>query len=203
MVQNNPNELIEDFLGSIQIFSSAVNDLLTGQLREITDNQLTFSQWKLLKLIALTEGHSVSAVASFLGVSNAAASKAVDRLVRRNLLHRAEAESDRRAVELSVTPEGHRLLTMFDELGSKPLHEALGRMPPKQLREITAILDQLSLGFVDRNNGAKRLCFRCGIHFRNRCLLRQRGGECYFQLHKKTTGQQDGLLTSADNEPTG
>jgi DNA-binding MarR family transcriptional regulator len=186
MPQHSPNDLIEDFLGSIQILSSAVNDLLTGQLREVTGNQLTFAQWKLLKLVALTEGHTVSAVAEFLGVSNAAASKAVDRLVRRNLLRRTEAESDRRAVELSVTQEGSDLLAKVEDRGSEPLREVLGQLPPQQLRDMTRVLDQLSVGFVDRNNGAKQLCFRCGIHFRDRCLLRQRGGECYFQLHRRT-----------------
>jgi DNA-binding MarR family transcriptional regulator len=202
MIQHNHNDHIEDFLGSIQILSSAVNDLLTGQLRKITGNQLTFSQWKLLKLVALTEGHTVSAVAEFLGVSNAAASKAVDRLVRRNLLRRTEAEADRRAVELSVTQEGSDLLAKVEDRGSEPLREVLGQLPAEQLRDITTALDQLSIGFVERDNGAKRLCFRCGIHFRDRCLLRQTGGECYFQLHRRTGSAENGSATPASQLPS-
>ena len=101
MVQGSAPDVVHDFLGSAQIFTNAVNDLMEEQLHEVTDEQLTFSQLKLLKMVSLTDNYTVSDVAAFLGVSNAAASRAVDRLVKRELVDRAEAEADRRAVRLS------------------------------------------------------------------------------------------------------
>jgi hypothetical protein len=65
MQETSPIRLIDDFLGSVQIFSSAVNDLLEEQLREVTGSGLTFSQLKLLNLIAHTEGHTITDVAAF------------------------------------------------------------------------------------------------------------------------------------------
>ena len=183
MEQTSPIKLIDDFLGSIQIFSSAVNDLFEEQLREVTGSGLTFTQLKLLNLIAHTEGHTVSDVAAFLGVSNAAASKGVDRLVRRGLLKREEAESDRRAVELSLSDEGRVLLEKYEAVTQKAMTELFGGLSPKELRDTARLLDRLSGSIVDQED---EVCFRCGIHFRDRCLLRQaRRRDCYFHLHRK------------------
>ncbi len=183
MEQTSPIKLIDDFLGSIQIFSSAVNDLFEEQLREVTGSGLTFTQLKLLNLIAHTEGHTVSDVAAFLGVSNAAASKGVDRLVRRGLLKREEAESDRRAVELSLSDEGRVLLEKYEAVTQKAMSELFGGLSPKELRDTARLLDRLSVSIVDQED---EVCFRCGIHFRDRCLLRQaRRRDCYFHLHRK------------------
>ena len=183
MEQTSPIKLIDDFLGSIQIFSSAVNDLFEEQLREVTGSGLTFTQLKLLNLIAHTEGHTVSDVAAFLGVSNAAASKGVDRLVRRGLLKREEAASDRRAVELSLSDEGRVLLEQYEAVTQKAMTELFGGLSPKELRDTARLLDRLSVSIVDQED---EVCFRCGIHFRDRCLLRQaRRRDCYFHLHRK------------------
>jgi DNA-binding MarR family transcriptional regulator len=186
MQETSPIRLIDDFLGSIQIFSSAVNDLLEEQLRGVTGSGLTFSQLKLLNLVALTEGHTITDVAAFLGVSNAAASKAVDRLVRRGLLNRTEAATDRRAVQLSVTPEGKELLKEYEGVAHATLSELFGGLSPKELRDTARLLDRLSVSMVEIDHGLGEVCFRCGIHFRDRCLLRQaRRRDCFFHLHKK------------------
>jgi DNA-binding MarR family transcriptional regulator len=184
--QTSPDRLIEDFLGSVQIFASAVNDLLEGQLRGATGSSITFSQLKLLNLVHQTEGHTISDVAAFLGVSNAAASKAVDRLVRRGLMKREEAEADRRAVELSLTDEGKSILATYHQITQKALQDLFGGLSEKELKETSRLLDRLSVSIVNLEDGIDEICFRCGIHFRDRCLLRAaRKRDCYFHQHKK------------------
>ncbi|NIM51579.1 MAG: winged helix DNA-binding protein [Gemmatimonadales bacterium] len=186
MVTQRPTHLVQDFLGSAQIFTSAVHDLLEAQLREVTGKKLTFAQLKLLKMVSLTEAYTVGNVAAFLGVSNAAASRAVDRLVRRRLLHRAEAATDRRAVRLSLTEKGRRLLESYETASERSLEELFRHFSPEQLRTTADLLDNLSLTIVDRGACYGEMCFRCGIHFRDRCLLRQSAGrDCHFHLLKK------------------
>lgn len=186
-IERTPVRHVSDFLGSIQIFSTAVNDLLEERLRNVSGTGITFSQIKLLKLVAMTEGHSISDVAAYLGVSNAAASKAVDRMVRRGMLRRTEAESDRRAVELSLTAEGRAVVEAYDLATQEALTELFGSLTPETLKEITKTLDQLSVAIFNRDSrGSDEVCFRCGIHFRERCLLRQtRSRDCFFHQHKK------------------
>lgn len=118
---NIPSHLVDDFLGSAHIFFSAVNELSEEQLRYITRNRLTYAQLKLLKLVYFTDTHTISEVAAFLKISPPAASKAVDRLVRRKWLRRAEAETDRRAARLSLTPAGERVLEDYQNTTKRVL----------------------------------------------------------------------------------
>jgi DNA-binding MarR family transcriptional regulator len=189
MVITSPPEVVHDFLGSAQIFTNAVNDLMEEQLHEIAEDQLTFSQLKLLKMVSLTDNYTVSDVAAFLGVSNAAASRAVDRLVKRVLVDRAEAETDRRAVKLSLTEKGRRLLESYDAASDRVLERLFGELSPEQLRRTAKLLDELSVNIVERRVKRGEVCMRCGIHFRDRCLLRQsKEHNCHFHLHDDGNG---------------
>lgn len=177
--------LINDFLGSVRILSATVDEWMEEELKEITDSRVTPSQLKVLKLVARTNARRIGDVADFLAVSNAAASKAVDRLVKRGLLRRAEAESDRRAVELSLTPEGRTLLAQYEAATNQVLKEVFGGLPQEELRETAEFLDRLSTKMVQEGRTRDGICLRCGIHFRDRCLLRQSvGRNCYFHLHR-------------------
>jgi DNA-binding MarR family transcriptional regulator len=188
---------INDFLGSVRILSTTIDEWMEEELKETTNNRVTPSQLRVLKLVARTNARRIGDVAEFLAVSNAAASKAVDRLVRRGLVRRAEAVSDRRAVELSLTPEGRTLLAQYEAATNQVLKEVFGSLPVDRLEETAEFLDELSTRMVKEGRTREGICLRCGIHFRDRCLLRQTvGRNCYFHLHRDPT------LNSHDSLPT-
>lgn len=178
---------LQDFLGSAHIFASAIDRLMERELRALGANGPSFSQLKLLKLVSVTEGYTISDVASFLNVSNAAASKAADRLVRRRLVERHEGIEDRRVVQLSLSEEGRCLLDRFESRTIAALNQIFQPFDREQLEAATGMLDDFSLALVaHEGDGEYSPCFRCGIYFRDRCLLRERGQSgCYFDLHKK------------------
>jgi DNA-binding MarR family transcriptional regulator len=179
-----PSRLVDDFLGSAHVFFSAVNDLTEEQLRTISHNRLTFSQLKLLKLVAFTDTHTISEAAAFLRVSRAAASKAVDRLVRRKWLRRSEVETDRRAARLSLTPAGERVLADYQATTKRVLEGIFKQFPPRELRRTASLLDRLSIGVVDLMAEPDRVCLLCGIHFRDKCLMRQLTEQrCFYQQY--------------------
>jgi DNA-binding MarR family transcriptional regulator len=167
-------DLIDDFLGSAHVFASAVADVIEEELlREVAGNQITVSQLKLLKLVNLTEAQTIGDVAAFLGVSNAAASKAVDKLVRMMLLRRSEGETDRRAIHLSLTQPSRRLLASYDSARQGRLQQIFGKFEPEELQQAAALLDRLSAQVVDQNAEGKQTCLQCGIYFREKCVLRK------------------------------
>jgi DNA-binding MarR family transcriptional regulator len=180
--------LINDFLGSVRILSTTIDEWMELELKEVTDDRVTPSQLKVLKLVARTNARRIGDVADFLAVSNAAASKAVDRLVRRGLLRRTEAAADRRAVELSLTPEGRTLLAQYEAVTTQVLKELFGGLDQDKLVATGSFLDQLSTEVVKTGRVRDGICLRCGIHFRDRCILRQSvGRNCYFHQHKDPT----------------
>jgi DNA-binding MarR family transcriptional regulator len=180
-------DLMNDFLGSAQIFAMAMGQVIEEELwREAADSQLTVSQLKLLKLINLPGGHTISDVAAFMGVSKAAASKAADKLARRMLLRRAEGEEDRRTIYLSITSGGTRLLDAYNTATRKKLTEVFGQFSRDELQQVVDLLNRLSTQIVNQSARPEELCVQCGIHYRETCLVRQRlGRECLYQRQRE------------------
>jgi hypothetical protein len=86
-------------------------------------------------------------------------------------------------VELSLTPNGTRLVSRYEAEADEALSGALRQTSPGEARRTASLLDRLSLMLIEAagGNGA---CFRCGIHFRASCLLRNRSEDrtCYLHL---------------------
>jgi DNA-binding MarR family transcriptional regulator len=196
-------QAVVDFLGSAQVFTSTVNDLMAGQLKEVSTSDVTYSQLKLLKMVAATGGYSVSSLAQFMGVSTAAASRAVDRLVRRGLIDRAEASDDRRAVQLSLTDAGCELLSRYDKAANAALKRVFASLSQDEMQQASDLLDRLSIGLVEQANDADEVCFRCGIHFRERCLLRQvRSRSCLYHRQQPSGVEPCATDDGGVNRPT-
>jgi DNA-binding MarR family transcriptional regulator len=173
-------EDIQRLMGASHVFCSTVSELLERTLGESTDGPLAMSQVKLLLLIARpAQRFKVTDVAEFLGVTNAAASRAIDRLVQRGLVDRTISLSDRRAVDLSLTEESRALLDRFAEARNAELVRLLGDYPREKLHRVTELLDELSVLLLDLDAAREGRCLRCGIHFRTNCVIRDvLGREC-------------------------
>lgn len=173
-------DVIRQVMGASHVFCTAVSELLERTLTSVTDKPLAMSQVKLLLLISRPgQTLKVTDVAAFLDVTNAAASRAVDRLVQRELVDRSVSPEDRRAVQLSLTPAGQEVLDRFTEARNERLYDLLGDVPEEKLRQVTTLLDDLSVRLLDLGGEEEDRCLRCGIHFRKNCVVRDvLGREC-------------------------
>jgi DNA-binding MarR family transcriptional regulator len=163
---------VEELLGSAQVFSAAVNGLLEAQV-ERAGLDLALSQVRMLSLIERLPTCGIGDVADYMGVSSAAVSRAVDRLVRRGLVDRMTAGEDRRAVDLVITEQGRAMVRRFQEAVRGSLGELSETLEPDRIRLAIGLLDQLSLVMVQRYADVDESCFRCGLHFREKCVLRR------------------------------
>lgn len=187
--------LLQRLMGASQIYCSTMATVLERLLEEASGTQLALSQLQLLLLISRTQYRlKVSDVADFLDVSNAAASRAIDRLVQRGLVHRAIAPDNRRAVDLTLTDEGKALLDQFRDLRDQEMTRLLGSYSADRLREVTRALDELSVLLLDLDEAAEHRCLRCDVHFRRGCVLREvLGVECESRMALfETSRQADG-----------
>jgi DNA-binding MarR family transcriptional regulator len=80
-------------------------------LRAIDESGVTLTQMKLLGTLSTepAEPYTLKSLADTLGLSDPAASRAIDGLVKRGLVAREEDPHDRRVRRLSPTSEGRRL----------------------------------------------------------------------------------------------
>jgi DNA-binding MarR family transcriptional regulator len=167
----SPDPPMEELLGSAQVFSAAVNGLLEAQITE-AGLDLALSQIRMLALIERLPTCGIADLADYMGVSNAAVSRSVDRLVRRGLVDRATAE-DRRAVDLRVTTSGRAVVRRYRAAVRTALDQLMESLEADRVREAIALLDRLSLVMVQRYADVDEACFRCGMHFREKCVLRR------------------------------
>ena len=187
MNRNDGLDWIDDFLGSTNVFASAVRDMIERRLLEQAgDGQVTATQMNLLKLVGMSDSYTLGDIAAFLRVSNAGASKAVDRLARRDLLRRTEDPRDRRVMHLHLTPASRRLLNAYEEARRRKLQSVFVQFPPEELRSASALLDRLSADIVDHSADPEELCVKCGIYLRERCLVRQLvSRNCFYERTRK------------------
>ncbi len=194
-------QVTHDFLGSAHVFASAVEDVIERRLLdEVAGKSLTLSQFRLLKLVAVTDAHTISDVGMFLGVSNAAASKAVDKLVRRKLLRRKEGQPDRREICLSLTEASKRLLSAYDQKKNRKLGEVFEGFAVEELKRTANLLDRLSAGLVDHHSHDGEVCLQCGIYFRNQCLVRKLlRRDCFYLRNRIELKRVNKILEAAGN----
>lgn len=88
-------------------------------------------------------GSTVSELATFLGVTNAAASQMVDGLVRQGIVARTEAAADRRFTHVTLTAQG-RLLTEQCIAARYQWLDAVPELSPQQQQVIVAGLEELT-----------------------------------------------------------
>lgn len=108
------------------------------------DSGLSFSQLNTLMRLHFTGEADVTSIASQLGVSNAAASQLVDRLVQMGLIQRTEDTQDRRIKRLALTPAGHDLAEKLVSLRRRWMEKFTSTLTPQQRDNISIALQTMT-----------------------------------------------------------
>jgi DNA-binding MarR family transcriptional regulator len=179
-------DLSNEFLSSARVFAWSVREVIEKKiLRDVAGEKLSFAQLKLLYLVAHTDDHIISDAAAFLGVSNAAASKAVDKLVRRRLLRRVEVQADRRSSQLFLTEAGRRLIEAYEAARDQLVAKVFAQISPGDLRQTAEILDRLAGVIVSHGADPDAICLQCEVYVRDQCRFGEVGRrKCFYKLHR-------------------
>ena len=175
-------------LGAARMLSLAIEELVEWKLQqELAGKRLSRSQWKLLEIFAATTVGTVTEVAAYQGVSTAAASKAVERLVRLNLLERAVDARDRRHIRLSLSAEGRSLATSYLRHINLRVAELLEPNSVDDLAEISRVLERLTVRVLSAVGDSSETCVQCGLNGRESCLMEDAlQQDCFFHSLLRT-----------------
>ncbi|HKJ92119.1 MAG TPA: MarR family transcriptional regulator, partial [Longimicrobiales bacterium] len=159
---------LDEFLGSASVFANTLTRVLEDSLAGTADGAepLTLPQMRLLGLLARGPGLRVADIARLQCVSDTAASRAVDRLVQRELVDRSEDPDNRRSVQVTVTPDGRARLADYRRQVNRTLRGALGFAGAATLQRLTAVMDEMTLGLMDAMENDASVCFGCNLWFR-------------------------------------
>jgi DNA-binding MarR family transcriptional regulator len=114
----------------------------------LREQELSMPQMGTLHFLSAEGQQSVSAIAEHLGLSLAATSHLIDRLVQRDLLTRAEDPNDRRQKRIGLAKEGVALVAQINRRATTAFDELLAGLPSElrqrfesDVREVLSVLD--------------------------------------------------------------
>ncbi len=105
---------------------------------------LSFSQLNILMRLYHGGKCGVSEIGERLGITNAAASQSIDRLVNLGLIKRSEDPEDRRAKQLDLTQQGQALIEKGVEIRSQWIEGLTNALTSAQQDMIIAALTLLT-----------------------------------------------------------
>lgn len=128
-------ELVEAFLTASRVLVAvAVRSLNSGEA------EISLSQHRALVLLAARGPQRMIDLADLLGVNSSTATRHCDRLQRRGLIQRDPATDDRRAVRVSLTPAGQRLVRQITDVRRNEITRILSAMPARNRPGLLAAL---------------------------------------------------------------
>ncbi len=106
--------------------------------------EITVAQIRALMMIDLRGTVNLVRLAEILGVSSAAASEVVDRLVRARMVDRQRSEKDRRVVDLTLRPRGRQVLDRLTKSRTERARKLVAAVGPGDARRVIAALEVLN-----------------------------------------------------------
>jgi DNA-binding MarR family transcriptional regulator len=112
-------------------------------IRYAKDNGLSLSQCGALIHLHHIGSAGVTDMGDHLGVSSAAASQMLDRLVQQDLIQRSEDPCDRRGKQIVLTDKGHRILKEAIRARVSWLEDVFVNLNPDENEQIALALNTL------------------------------------------------------------
>jgi DNA-binding MarR family transcriptional regulator len=132
-------DLVEAFLTASRVLVAvAARSLAAG------DAEITLPQHRALVLLASRGPQRMIDLAALLGVNSSTATRHCDRLQRRGLIQRDPAPDDRRAVRISLTEAGRRLVRQITDARRREISRILHAMPAQSRPPLVAALRTFS-----------------------------------------------------------
>ena len=104
---------------------------------------VTVAEWVLLRQLFATGATRPSLLAEGLGMTRGAISKLVDRLVKKGLVTREEAEGDRRSQSVSLSKSGEALVPRLAALADRNDEEFFGHLNQTERIALRGLLEEI------------------------------------------------------------
>jgi DNA-binding MarR family transcriptional regulator len=128
-------DLVAAFIGA----SRALVAVAAHSLAEVGE-EVTLPQFRTLVVLATQGPQRAADLAELLEVTPSTASRMVERLVRKQLVHRIRSEGDRRAVSIELSEDGRQLVNQVTVRRRKEIERILDHLPQRGRQSVMAAL---------------------------------------------------------------
>lgn len=104
----------------------------------------TLAQYRALVVLASRGPQRMIDLADALGVTPSTAGRMCDRLLRRGLIHRHRARTDRRAVQVSITSAGRSVVDEATARRRELIARILGNLPARRQAAVASALREFA-----------------------------------------------------------
>lgn len=111
---------------------------------------VTLAQHRVLVVLAAEGPQSIGALAQQLGVNPSNATRVCDRLQRLDLVRRSRSTSDGRAVHVTITPTGRKLVDSVTAHRKREVSAVLRDVPQGQVETLVAALTEFNRAAHER-----------------------------------------------------
>lgn len=152
MNESNPfSAHLQQFIGLL------LRHIMRNHYRFVRQNGLTLPQMMILYHIQRVGGCTVSDVGEEFGISSAAASQMLDRLVQQGYLIRQEHPFDRRVKENSLTEAGKQIIEASMNAHQNLVAEWAKRLDMNSQQQLLPLLDTL-IGMLQAQFNPSAIC---------------------------------------------
>ncbi len=126
-------------LDNLALTSFTVIALLS---RTAAEHDMSLTQLRMMAILR-DRTPTMAELASFLGLERSSVSGLIDRVARRGLVQRTTSRSDGRAVQVSLTADGHRLAAQVAAEVAGLIAPLTGALTPAEQKRLTGLLGKM------------------------------------------------------------
>ena len=126
-----------------QVMPVIIKEFARRQANELYKGKITLPQFLILDFLHRQDESKMSALAHFMGVTTAAMTGIVDRLVRDGFVVRENQTEDRRIIKIKLTSKGAELVKKVNTQRRQMIIKIFGRISEKDRQEYLRILMQI------------------------------------------------------------
>lgn len=133
-----------------QIMPAVIKEFARRQTNELYKGKITLPQFLILDLLAKKNGSKMTDIARFMGITTAAATGIVDRMVRAGYATRDYDQNDRRIIRMKSTPHGNGLVKKVSQERHKMIINIFGKISQDEREKYLEILTHI-YGILTQN----------------------------------------------------
>jgi len=142
---------------------------------------LSRSQFVTLKILLYTGPFTIGDIASTIGISRAAASKNIDKLVKMKLVQRKEVPTDRRSTRVSILAAGEIIVESYDARRNEKQQKILSSFTDREKTLFNNLLEKYIRGALQHEGNFDLMCLMCGGEYDEACVIKDTRGLCYYK----------------------
>jgi len=139
--------------------SKLMPEIARGTLRreavELSSGHITLPQFFILNMLEREDALRMTDIARILGVTTAAATGIVDRLVKSSYAVRVYDTRDRRIIKIRLSPKGRELVLRINKQKKHNIIEIFGRIPSEDRDSFLKILMRVHEIVTQKKDSAK------------------------------------------------